>query len=103
MADSALRTSGFEVEVGGEVAGEYDDHAGIGGRGLQVKGVDGPGKVGQVPGDVEFRLTQTAELAAAQPCDEGADAPPGEGLAEGADEPAGAAGAFGRVVEVRDP
>lgn len=60
----------IEVEVRCEVAGEDDHHAGIGGRGAQVEGVDGPGEVGQVPGDVGFRVADSAEVAAAQPRDD---------------------------------
>ena len=56
----------IEVEVRCEVAGEDDHHAGISGRGSQVESVDGPGEVGQVPGDAGFRVADSAEVAAAQ-------------------------------------
>jgi hypothetical protein len=55
----------LEVEVRGEVTGEHDHHAGIGGRGSQMKGIDGPGEVGLVPYDVKFCITQTSKVDAA--------------------------------------
>ena len=93
----------IEVEVRCEVAGEDDHHAWIGGRGSQVEGVDGPGEVGQVPGDVELRIAEAPEMAAAQPCDVGLEAAARDGLTKGMDERAGAAGAVGSMIEERDP
>ena len=65
--------------------------------------VDGPCEVGQVPGDMEFRVAQPTEAEAAQPCDKGTEAAARDELTEGPDERAGAARAGGGVDEERDP
>ena len=93
----------LEVDVGGEVAGEHDDHAGIGGRTLQMEGVDGPSEVGQVPGDVESGIAQSSEVVAAQSFEKGLGPAARDERGEVPDDRAGAAGAVGTVVKVRDP
>jgi hypothetical protein len=98
-----LEDKRFEVEVGGEVAGQDDDEAWRGRRGFKVEGVDGPGEVGQVPGDAERGAAEAALVRAAQAADDGLEAPAGDGLLEGADEGARVAGALRPEVEVRDP
>jgi hypothetical protein len=45
------------VEVRGKVASKDDDHARIGWRGAELKRIDGPGEIGQVPCDMKFDFT----------------------------------------------
>jgi hypothetical protein len=52
-----FENQGFKVEVRGKVASKDDDHARIGWRGAELKRIDGPGEIGQVPCDMKFDFT----------------------------------------------
>ena len=93
----------FEVEVGGQIAGKDHNDAGVRGGGTQQHRVNGPGEIGEVPGDVELGIAQAAVEAPAEACQEGLDTAARQRVAEVLNKEAAAACEFRAVNEVRDP
>lgn len=77
---------GLENEVGGKIPGEHDHDARPCRGGLEVEGIDGPSKVGSMPGNLEFGPAQAAQMNAAQAGDERAHSTARDPMLKAADD-----------------